>query len=116
MLNLSRVYQESVDTPLVERKKNGWFQRQITRVGSVRSSSTTYSSGGGFLSRNRHNSVYSSPETGGLPQTNNPNLKISLYDRFVGRKSVRSQRMGRQGVYVKKLNRKIFFCISRTVR
>lgn len=92
---------ESVDTPLVERKKNGWFQRQITRVGSVRSSSTTYSSGGGFFSRNRHNSVYSSPETGGLPQTNNPNLKISLYDRLVGRKSVRSQRMGRQGTMTK---------------
>ncbi|XP_020290520.1 uncharacterized protein LOC109858054 [Pseudomyrmex gracilis] len=91
---------ESVDTPLVERKKNGWFQRQITRVGSVRSSSTTYSSGGGFFSRNRHNSVYSSPETG-LPQTNNPNLKISLYDRLVGRKSIRSQRMGRQGTMTK---------------
>lgn len=66
-------------------------------MGSVRSSSTTYSSGGGFFSRNRHNSVYSSPETGGLPQTNNPNLKMSLYDRLVGRKSIRSQRMGRQG-------------------
>ncbi|XP_031366189.1 bestrophin homolog 12 isoform X2 [Apis dorsata] len=87
---------ESVDTPLVERRKN-WLQRQITRMGSVRSSSTTYSSGGGFFSRNRHNSVYSSPETGGLPQTNNPNLKMSLYDRLVGRKSIRSQRMGRQG-------------------
>ncbi|KAG5333748.1 BEST4 protein, partial [Acromyrmex heyeri] len=92
---------ESVDTPLVERKKNGWFQRQITRVGSVRSSSTTYSSGGGFFTRNRHNSVYSSPETGGLPQTNNPNLKMSLYDRLVGRKSVRSQRMGRQSTMTK---------------
>ncbi|XP_070512990.1 uncharacterized protein Best2 isoform X2 [Cardiocondyla obscurior] len=92
---------ESVDTPLVERKKNGWFQRQITRVGSVRSSSTTYSSGGGFFTRNRHNSVYSSPETGGLPQTNNSNLKISLYDRLVGRKSIRSQRMGRQGTLTK---------------
>ena len=65
-------------------------------MGSVRSSTTTYSSGGGFFSRNRHNSVYSSPETGGLPATNNS--KISLYDRLVGRKSVRSQRMGRQGI------------------
>ncbi|XP_025989069.1 uncharacterized protein LOC105201856 [Solenopsis invicta] len=92
---------ESVDTPLVERKKNGWFQRQITRVGSVRSSSTTYSSGGGFFTRNRHNSVYSSPETGGLPQTNNPNLKMSFYDRLVGRKSIRGQRMGRQGTMTK---------------
>ncbi|XP_048515522.1 uncharacterized protein LOC105684499 isoform X2 [Athalia rosae] len=86
---------ESVDTPLVERRKN-WLQRQITRMGSVRSSSTTYSSGGGFFSRNRHNSVYSSPEAGGLPQAANPNQKMSLYDRIVGRKSVRSQRMGRQ--------------------
>ncbi|XP_012279524.1 uncharacterized protein LOC105699244 [Orussus abietinus] len=93
---------ESVDTPLVERRKN-WLQRQITRMGSVRSSSTTYSSGGGFFSRNRHNSVYSSPETGGLPQTNNPNVKMSLYDRLIGRKSIRSQRMGRQGT-VTKLN------------
>ena len=96
MYSFPYCFQESVDTPLVERRKN-WLQRQITRMGSVRSSSTTYSSGGGFFSRNRHNSVYSSPETGGLPQTNNPNLKMSLYDRLVGRKSIRSQRMGRQG-------------------
>ncbi|XP_076622599.1 bestrophin family protein isoform X2 [Colletes latitarsis] len=91
---------ESVDTPIVERRKN-WLQRQITRMGSVRSSSTTYSSGGGFFSRNRHNSVYSSPETGGMPQTNNPNLKMSLYDRLVGRKSIRSQRLGRQATMTK---------------
>ncbi|XP_034952460.1 uncharacterized protein Best2 isoform X2 [Chelonus insularis] len=92
---------ESVDTPLVERKKN-WLQRQITRMGSVRSSSTTYSSNGGFFSRNRHNSVYSSPENGGLPQNNsNSGTKISLYDRLVGRKSIRSQRMGRQGTMTK---------------
>ncbi|KAF7381763.1 hypothetical protein HZH68_015636 [Vespula germanica] len=90
---------ESVDTPLVERRKN-WLQRQITRMGSVRSSSTTYSSGGGFFARNRHNSVYSSPETGGLPTTANPNLKMSLYDRLVGRKSIRSQRMGRQATSI----------------
>ncbi|XP_011315205.1 bestrophin-3 [Fopius arisanus] len=91
---------ESVDTPLVERRKN-WLQRQITRMGSVRSSSTTYSSSG-FFSRNRHNSVYSSPESGGLPQTNpHPNVKISLYDRLVGRKSIRSQRLGRQGTMTK---------------
>lgn len=65
-------------------------------MGSVRSSSTYSSSG--FFNRNRHNSVYSSPETGGLPQTNpNQNLKMSFYDRLVGRKSVRNQRMGRQG-------------------
>jgi hypothetical protein len=94
--------QESVDTPLVERRKN-WLQRQITRMGSVRSSSTTYSSSGagGFFSRNRHNSVYSSPETtqpgNAASQTqNNPSFKISLYDRL-RRKSIQSQRMGRQG-------------------
>lgn len=90
-----------MDTPLVERKKNGgWFTRQITRMGSIRSSSTTYSSGGGFFTRNRHNSVYSSPETGGIPQMNNTNLKMSLYERLtsVGRKTMRSQRIGRQGM------------------
>ncbi|XP_014209691.1 uncharacterized protein LOC106640244 [Copidosoma floridanum] len=101
---------ESVDTPLVERRKN-WLQRQITRMGSVRSSTTTYSSGG-FFSRNRHNSVYSSPETGqagnGMPLQggqNNPSFKISLYDRL-RRKSIQSQRMaGRQQVVAQtKLN------------
>ena len=74
-------------------------------MGSVRSSTTTYSSSGGFFSRNRHNSVYSSPETGGLPATNNP--KMSLYDRLVGRKSLRSQRIGRQGKIIKKIKRLI---------
>ncbi|XP_050683741.1 bestrophin-4 isoform X2 [Leptidea sinapis] len=80
---------ESVDTPLVERRKN-WFQRQISRMGSVRSASTAYSSGGLFA-RNRHNSVvYSSPEAG---QANIPTAhhKMSLYDRLVGRKSGRGQ-------------------------
>ncbi|KAL1130865.1 hypothetical protein AAG570_012106 [Ranatra chinensis] len=57
---------ESVDTPLVERRKN-WFQRQMQRMGSVRSSST-YSSG--LFGRTRHNSVYSSPDNiGVLPIT-----------------------------------------------
>lgn len=54
--------QESVDTPLVERRSKNWFQRQLQRMGSVRSSSTTYSSAGmAFASgtRPRHNSVYS---------------------------------------------------------
>lgn len=45
---------ESVDTPMVERRKN-WFSRQMHRVGSMRSSSTAYSSGGLF-NRNRLNS------------------------------------------------------------
>lgn len=79
---------ESVDTPLVERRKN-WFQRQISRMGSVRSASTAYSSGG-FFGRNRHNSVvYSSPEAG-QPVTSPPH-KMSLYDRLVGRRSGRGQ-------------------------
>lgn len=42
---------ESVDTPMVERRKN-WFSRQMQ---SMRSSSTAYSSGGLF-NRNRLNS------------------------------------------------------------
>lgn len=45
---------ESVDTPMVERRKN-WFSRQMHRMGSMRSSSTAYSSGGLF-GRNRLNS------------------------------------------------------------
>lgn len=75
---------------MVERRKN-WFSRQITRMGSVRSSSTAYSSGGLF-NRNRHNSVYSSPETGGVLPASAINQKLSLYDKFVGRKSQRQQR------------------------
>uniref|UniRef100_A0A2H8TKV0 Bestrophin homolog n=1 Tax=Melanaphis sacchari TaxID=742174 RepID=A0A2H8TKV0_9HEMI len=100
---------ESVDTPMAERRKN-WFQRQIHRVGSIRSSSTTYSSGGLF-NRTRHNSVYSSPENG-LPVTaginghghingingSTPHLqKITLYDRLWGRKSMKSRRGSTQG-------------------
>lgn len=75
---------ESVDTPIVERRKN-WFARQITRMGSVRSASTAYSSGGLFGGRSRHNSVYASPEQGGHQQP-----KMSLYDRLVGRRSTRN--------------------------
>ncbi|CAK1554200.1 unnamed protein product [Leptosia nina] len=81
---------ESVDTPLVERRKN-WFQRQISRVDSVRSASTAYSSGGWF-GRNRHNSVvYSSPEAGQTTAPPTPHHKMSLYERLVGRKSGRGQ-------------------------
>ncbi|CAH2104017.1 unnamed protein product [Euphydryas editha] len=81
---------ESVDTPLVERRKN-WFQRQISRMGSVRSASTAYSSGGLF-GRNRHNSVvYSSPEAGQPAGPPPPHHKMSLYERLVGRKSGRGQ-------------------------
>ncbi|XP_054274966.1 bestrophin-2 isoform X1 [Macrosteles quadrilineatus] len=93
---------ESVDTPLVERRKN-WFQRQMHRVGSIRSSSTAYSSG--LFGRQRHNSVYSTPDQqNGLPISvvgggqshappyqQNPH-KMSIYDRLIGRKSTRQNR------------------------
>lgn len=91
--------QESVDTPLVERRKN-WFQRQMQRVGSIRSSSTAYSSG--LFGRQRHNSVYSTPDqqnglpiavVGGHPlhpgAQNQNTHKMSIYDRLIGRKSTR---------------------------
>ncbi|XP_055535467.1 bestrophin-4 [Wyeomyia smithii] len=83
---------ESVDTPMVERRK-GWFGRQMTRI-SMRSSSTAYSSGGLF-SRNRQNSVYSSPEAGltqPITAGGPPLQKLSLYDKFVNRKSGRNPR------------------------
>ncbi|XP_034839266.1 bestrophin-4 isoform X2 [Maniola hyperantus] len=65
--------------------------RQISRMGSVRSASTTYSSGG-FFGRNRHNSVvYSSPEAGQPISPPIPHHKMSLYERLVGRKSGRGQ-------------------------
>lgn len=95
---------------MVERRTKKWFVRQLSRMGSMRSQSTAYSSGGMAFNRNRLNSVYSSPESG-LPmtivqqqqqqqqQTNaqqqqQPQLqsKPSLYDKFVHRKSLRAQR------------------------
>ncbi|KAI4470743.1 bestrophin [Holotrichia oblita] len=88
---------ESVDTPIVERRKSSnWFTRQIsrTRMGSIRSASTAYSSGGLF-SRHRGNSVYASPETGQLPGAHPP-PKMSIYDRLVGRRSGRNQRLTKQ--------------------
>lgn len=95
---------------MAERRKN-WFQRQIHRMGSIRSSSTTYSSGGLF-NRTRHNSVYSSPENG-MPTSaagmnghingingSTPHLqKITLYDRLWGRKSMKSRRGSTQGEF-----------------
>lgn len=120
-----------MDTPIPERRKN-WFTRQITRMGSVRSSSTAYSSGGIF-NRTRHNSVYASPETGQpgfnqLPQNNGqiqPNLqhhqhqpKMSLYDRLIGRRSSRGQRqIIRQGKhksrnYTRRFRRKEYILIA----
>lgn len=90
---------ESVDTPMVERRKN-WFSRQLTRMGSMRSSSQ-YSSTGGLFNRNRQNSVYSSPEAAGqLPNPNggtssSSHPKMTFYDKFV-RKSGRAMRLQKQ--------------------
>ncbi|XP_044313813.1 bestrophin-2 isoform X2 [Drosophila rhopaloa] len=98
---------ESVDTPMVERRKNNWLVRQLSRMGSMRSQSTAYSSGGMPFNRNRLNSVYSSPESG-LPltilqqqqlqqahqqqQAGSQPSKPSIYGKFVHRKSLRAQR------------------------
>lgn len=65
-------------------------------MGSVRSASTAYSSGGLF-SRHRGNSVYVSAENGQLAGI--PQQKMSMYDRLVGRKSGRNQK-GKQGDYL----------------
>ncbi|XP_065213919.1 bestrophin-4 isoform X2 [Planococcus citri] len=110
---------ESVDTPVVERRKN-WFQRQLTRMGSVRSSSTTYSSGGLFR-QGRHNSMYSSADgttlptnstlvsgannsnnttyasTVSIPTNSYSNHKKGFYDRLVGRRSTQVGGKLRQG-------------------
>lgn len=82
---------------MVQRRKNSnWFSRQLTRMGSMRSSSTAYSSNGLFK-RNRHNSVYSSPESRivlpGQQQLGPPpaTQKMSFYDKLRG-KSMRNQR------------------------
>lgn len=91
------IFQESVDTPIAERRKSSnWFSRQISRTrASLRSSSTAYSSGGLFT-RHRGNSVYASPETGQLPGQI-PQPKMSIYDRLVGRRSSRTQKLAKQG-------------------
>uniref|UniRef100_A0A8D8LS60 Bestrophin homolog n=2 Tax=Cacopsylla melanoneura TaxID=428564 RepID=A0A8D8LS60_9HEMI len=102
---------ESVDTPMVERRKN-WFQKQIHRMGSVRSSSVYSSNRTGLFGRTRHNSVYSSPENGGhtVPQiTVVPDsketlnaAKLTLYDKLVG--SGKTTRQSSNGKKVPKLN------------
>ncbi|XP_055910236.1 bestrophin homolog 15 [Eupeodes corollae] len=93
---------ESVDTPMVERRKNNWLTRQLSRMGSMRSQSTAYSSGGTAFNRNRLNSVYSSPESG-LPlailqqqQHQQLQSKPSFYEKFVHRKSLRAQKQLKQ--------------------
>lgn len=56
-------------------------------MGSVRSSSTAYSSGGLFSRHHRgSNSVYVSQENGQLPMVVTQQ-KITMYDRLVGRKN-----------------------------
>ncbi|BES99992.1 Bestrophin, RFP-TM, chloride channel [Nesidiocoris tenuis] len=113
---------ESVDTPVIERRKNNnWFQRQMQRMGSVRSASTAYSSGGFFRGqpRTRGNSVYgTTPDAviveGGSNENGQPNgsaqgtgfaahppHKMSIYDRFMRRKSTRR---GSKGALPGKLN------------
>lgn len=96
---------------MVERRKNNWLVRQLSRMGSMRSQSTAYSSGGLPFNRNRLNSVYSSPESGmplsilqqqqlqqqqqqqqGVPGSQQQQSKPSLYEKFVHRKSLRAQR------------------------
>ncbi|XP_057671603.1 bestrophin-2 [Diorhabda carinulata] len=83
---------ESVDTPIVERRKSNWFSRQISRtgMGSIRSASTTYSSGGLF-GRHRGYSIDINPENGQLPGIQPQ--KMSIYDRLVGRKSTRARNL-----------------------
>ncbi|CRL02636.1 CLUMA_CG015905, isoform B [Clunio marinus] len=89
---------ESVDTPMVERRKN-WLSRQMNRMGSIRSLSTAYSSGRLF-NRNRVNSaVYSQPESG-LATSNQPPSN-NLLSKF--RKS------GRQRPFMKQTQSKNSF-------
>nr|CAI5860298.1 unnamed protein product [Callosobruchus analis] len=63
-------------------------------MGSIRSASTAYSSGGLF-GRHRGNSVYLNPENGqvgmGGGQGGTQHQKMSIYDKLVGRRSGRSR-------------------------
>ncbi|KAG8222422.1 hypothetical protein J437_LFUL008419 [Ladona fulva] len=100
---IDRHLKESVDTPLVERRKN-WFQRQLHRMGSVRSANTTYSSGGLFTGggartapSSRTGNAYTNTtiqqgdvNANAAAITTNPQ-KLSLYDRLMSRKSGRGQ-------------------------
>lgn len=62
-------------------------------MGSIRSSSTAYSSNNIFK-RNRHNSVYSTPDANDLPVNNlrPSNNKMKLYDKFTRGKSMNSRK------------------------
>lgn len=86
---------------MVERRKSSnWFSRQITRMGSMRSSSTAYSSNNIFK-RNRHNSVYSSPEADLPGQQLRPsvNNKMKLYDKFQRKSGRNVKNMMKRGKY-----------------
>lgn len=92
-------FQESVDTPMPERRKSSnWLSRQISRMGSLRSSSTAYSSGLPFK-RNRHNSVYSSPDNELPAQQLRPtvNNKMKMYDKFPRKSGRNLKNMLRRG-------------------
>lgn len=96
--------QESVDTPMAERRKSSnWFSRQITRMGSLRSSSTAYSSGYPFK-RNRHNSVYSSPDNDLPGQQLRPSInnKMKMYDKFPRKSGRNLKNMLKRGKSSKK--------------
>jgi bestrophin, other len=72
-------------------RRKSWFVRQISKMGSFRSSSSALFSKN---NNNCNNSVYSSPEMGAVPPTypeSHPNRKLSLYEIFVGRKSARAK-------------------------
>jgi len=115
---------------MVERRKNNWLVRQLSRMGSMRSQSTAYSSGGMPFNRNRLNSVYSSPESG-LPltilqqqqlqqahqqqQAGMQPSKSSLYGKFVHRKSIRAQRqLIKQSKNIKKTKFKVVYVLFKT--
>nr|XP_036222543.1 uncharacterized protein LOC118681584 isoform X2 [Bactrocera oleae] len=105
---------------MVERRKNNnWLVRQLSRMGSIRSQSTAYSSSGMAFNRNRLNSVYSSPESG-IPvnilqqqqqtqqqqqgQTAQIQSKPSFYGKFVNRKSQRAQKQFIKQTPIQNLN------------
>ncbi len=114
--SMGDVYYESIDTPMVERRK-GRFSRQTTRLGSGRSSSTTYS---GLFGVNRMNFLYNKSEksdkikgghsilnyknkknsrTSGILYNSNKfskaNLSIALLETYLDPNTLNSEHMGR---------------------
>lgn len=87
---------------MVERRKSSnWFSRQITRMGSMRSSSTAYSSSNNIFKRNRHNSVYSNPDADptlpGQQLRPTMNNKMKLYDKFPRKSGRNIKNMTKRG-------------------